>query len=115
MESGKNNVFPVITGNQKKFIELPTSAYEIADIETYLKKAIGDTRFSLRPNNNTLKCELYSFYDIDFVFMKCGIGNMLGYTKQKLKTYILHVSDTSVDIIKVSFCFICLQVTLLTN
>ena len=54
-------------------IELPTGAYEIGDIETYLKKALVDPKFSLRANNNTLKCELYCSYEIDFGRTEHGI------------------------------------------
>lgn len=105
VESGKNNVFPIIIkeGGEKKLIKIPTGAYEIDDIEKYLKKAIGDKRFSLRPNNNTLQCELYCPFDIDFGLSEQSIGEMLGFTSTtSLKAYKLHISDTPVNIIKVN-------------
>lgn len=103
VESEKNNVFPIIKGSEQKLIEIPTGAYEIDDIETFLKKATGDRRFSLRPNNNTLKCEIYSSFDIDFNLSEHNIGEMLGFkTKTKLKANKLHTSETPVNIIKVN-------------
>ena len=51
---GKNNVFPVLRdGTTWDLITLPTGAYEIGDIEAFLKKQLGDSNISLRPNNNT--------------------------------------------------------------
>ena len=105
VESGRNNVFPVLKGPRKtlELIKIPTGAYEISDIETYLKKELSDPKFTLRPNNNTLKCELYCSYEIDFERTEHGIGTMLGFSKnRKLEAYILHTSDTPVNINKVN-------------
>ena len=110
MESGRNNVFPVLkggggggTGKTLELIELPTRAYEISDIGTYLKKALVDPKFGLRANNNTLQCELYCSYEIDFGSTQHGIGAMLGFIKKtKLEAYKLHTSDAPVNINKVN-------------
>lgn len=103
VESGKNNVFPIIKGTDEILIEIPTGAYEIDDIETYLKKALGDRKFSLRPNNNTLQCEIYCSFDIDFKLSDQNMGEMLGFkTKTKLEAHKLHISETPVNIIKVN-------------
>jgi hypothetical protein len=100
---GKNNEFPVYDGTEWKHIKLPTGAYEIDDIERYLKKTLGENKISLRPNNNTLKCELLCQYNVDFARTPYSIGRMLGFkTKQVLKAYITHESDAPVDIIKVN-------------
>jgi hypothetical protein len=100
---GKNNVFPVQDGNNWNHIKLPTGAYEIDDIEAYLKKSLGETRISIRPNNNTLKCELYSAFTVDFAQSDHDIGRMLGFTKKApLAAYITHTSDATVDIITVN-------------
>lgn len=87
-------------------IEIPEGSYEIGDIEKYilenlktkLKKEIS---FTLKPNNNTLKCELYSdTFDIDFNPSDC-IRKILGFSKNYLKAGKQYSSDLSVDIIKV--------------
>lgn len=100
---GKNNVFPVQAGNEWKFIKLPTGAYEINDIESYLKKTLKGKTLSLRPNNNTLKCELYCSANVDFSRSQHTIGRILGFTENKLlEAYKKHTSDAPVNIIKVN-------------
>lgn len=56
--------------------------------------------FSLKPNNNTLKCELQSAYEIDFS-KKDSIGELLGFSNRILPANILHESDIHVDIVTV--------------
>lgn len=101
---GENNELPVLrNGTTWDLITLPTGAYEIGDIEAFLKKKLGDAQISLRPNNNTLKCELTCAFDIDFQQTQCGIGKMLGFTKkQRLEANKTHTSDAPVNIIKVN-------------
>ena len=102
---GKNNEFPVRLESNGgwKTIKLPTGAYEIDNIERYLKKELGGGNISLRPNNNTLKCELFCKYNVDFGQSPNTIGRMLGFTKTRtLEAYITHESDAPVDIIKVN-------------
>ncbi|KAJ8912238.1 hypothetical protein NQ315_016580, partial [Exocentrus adspersus] len=66
--------------NKKTIISFPSGAYEIRDIEAYVKNQLdvlnnqkGNNNndiegvFSLKPNNNTIKCEIFSTkYAIDF-------------------------------------------------
>lgn len=100
---GKNNILPVLVDDVWKNVNLPTGTYEITDIETYVNKQLGKA-ISLRPNNNTLKCELYSKYKIDFTQSpNNNIGRMLGFkNKQVLEAHKTHESDAPVDIIKVN-------------
>lgn len=100
---GKNNEFPVLEGEKWKVIKLPTGAYEIDNIEAYLKKKLGKKKLSLRPNNNTLKCELSCELPVDFGQSVHSIGPTLGFTEKKLlDAYKTHTSDTPVNIIKVN-------------
>ena len=39
---GKNNEFRVQVDDTWKSVNLPTGAYEISDIETYLNKSLGE-------------------------------------------------------------------------
>lgn len=85
-------------------IALPEGSYEIGDIEAYIQQTLktkSDEVFSLKPNNNTLKCEVYSdSYYIDFT-PSDSIGKILGFSKQILDAGKRHSSDLPVDIIKV--------------
>lgn len=101
---GKNNAFPVkISKDQWSVIKLPTGTYEISDIETYLQKQLGERTISLRPNNNTLKCEIYCKHVIDFSHTPNTIASMLGFKEnQQLEAYKTHESNVPVDIIKVN-------------
>ena len=102
---GKNNVFPLQKGREWIHVELPTGAYEIEDIEMYLKKVFLTHTASivLQPNNNTLKCELKSNVNIDFSQSDHSIGPLLGFTEKRLlQKHILHTSDAPVNIIKVN-------------
>lgn len=89
---------------KKTIIVLPEGSYEIGDIESYIQTKLGtksEKVFSLKPNNNTLKCEIYSeLFDVDFNPTD-SIGKILGFSKQLLKVGDYHSSDLPVDIIKV--------------
>ena len=96
-------------------ISISTGSYEIRDIELYLQtKIVAELRLntlqqseieevlSLKPNNNTLQCEIKCKYDIDFSPNRGTIGRLLGFSgKEILKAGVLHRSDLPVQIIKV--------------
>lgn len=103
-----------------KVIGLPVGAYEIEDINNYLRLMIGDPGahnvfelnehpslptnenfITLHANNTTLKCELLSNCKIDFTHDD-SIGSLLGFSKRILKPGIIHKSDFSVNIVKVN-------------
>ncbi|KAJ8912761.1 hypothetical protein NQ315_016718 [Exocentrus adspersus] len=99
--------------NKKTIISFPSGAYEIRDIEAYVKNQLdvlnnqkGNNNdiegvFSLKPNNNTIKCEIFSTkYAIDFR-PKDSIGKILGFSEKLLEINKLHSSDLPVNIIKV--------------
>jgi hypothetical protein len=96
--------------SKKKVLEIPTGSYELEDIENYIQKRILDPeapaeelsrQFSLKPNNNTLKCELKSVFEISFE-PSDSIGSLLGFSKRVLKANTLHESDLPVNIIQVT-------------
>ncbi|WP_221936022.1 hypothetical protein, partial [Klebsiella pneumoniae] len=78
-------------------------AYEIEDIEKYIKSKMGAsvTAFSLKPNNNTLKSELYCSEVIDFS-KENTIGKLLGFDDGVYDANKQHVSELPIDIIKVN-------------
>lgn len=88
-------------GEDKK-ITIPEGSYEVEDIEKYLKEKLGkEITFTLKPNNNTLKCEICCSEKIDFKKTD-SIGKLLGFKGQIYDANIQHISDLPVDIIKVN-------------
>lgn len=82
-------------------ILIPTGSYEVRDIAKYLQRALNNPDgFTLKPNNNTLKCEIESVYDIDFR-PSDSIGRRLGFTGE-LPAGSPYQSDSPVNIISVS-------------
>lgn len=106
IEDGLNK-FHYVENGVKKAITIPTGAYEIEDIENYLHSHIekdvekAKKLLTLTPNNNTLKCEILSAFEIDFTPTD-SIGRILGYTNKKLAANKLHESDLPVNILKVT-------------
>lgn len=92
----------------KQVFTLPSGAYELSDISLYLQQQLCtsqeadcDKTISIKANNNTLKCELKSKYDIDFS-PENTIGKLLGFSRRLLIKDTLHESDLPVEIVKVS-------------
>ncbi|EFA09107.1 hypothetical protein TcasGA2_TC015482 [Tribolium castaneum] len=111
IEEGTNKFYylPPST-TEEKVITFPKSAYEIAAIEKYIQIILSgrsatdaqkQNTFSLKANENTLKCEIFSIYDINFAH-EDSIGKLLGFSQRKLKARQLHESDLPVNIIKVN-------------
>lgn len=111
IEEGKNNKFYYwdLNNIEQKEVGIPTGSYEISDIESYLRKQIipkdgkeieYDEYFSLKPNNNTIKCEIKSKYRINFKPAD-SLGSLLGFSANELEPNILHQSDLPVQIVKV--------------
>lgn len=116
------NTFPNIEEGANKFyyregpnepdrhVIIPTGSYEIDSIEQYLQRKLSAPQddfherervLSLKPNNNTLKCELRSSkYAINFS-PEDSIGKLLGFSKNLLQANVLHESDLPVEIVKV--------------
>ena len=69
-------------------------------------EAKDDRPIDLMPNNNTLKCEIKSKYEIDFT-RDGTIGPLLGFVeKRKLKANVRYESDDVVNIMKVNNIFV---------
>ncbi|KAJ8981577.1 hypothetical protein NQ317_002605, partial [Molorchus minor] len=107
IESGVNNKFyywELGDRATEKIINIPVGSYEIGDIEAYLQKRVvpsgakqqSDSYFSLKPNNNTLKCKIRSKHEINFT-PKDSLAALLGYSAQVLKPVTLCQSDLPVN------------------
>lgn len=101
------NSIPNIDRNTNKFyyddgkvVTIPTGSYEISDVESYLQETLGKAAISLKPNNNTLKCEVKSKFNVNFI-PDDSIGRMLGFSAKVLPANTKHESDLPVKIIKV--------------
>lgn len=110
IEVGRNNKFYYFENNDRnkeKVIEIPTGSYEIEDIEKFLKanlpKPESSTQqvLSLKPNLNTIKCEIFSsVHSINFTHKDC-VGKLLGFSEKYLEPNKTHQSDLPVNIVKV--------------
>lgn len=96
--------------DKDKVITIPTGAYEIADIEEYLKNALPNEKLSLQPNNQTSQCEIKSSVEIDFA-NEDSIGRVLGFSEKLLEANKKHTSDLPVNIIKVSMIRVACNIT----
>lgn len=107
IEDGINNECVVLIPSEQpdekeiKIIKIPSGAYEISDINKYLRSQLGDDAIFIKPNNNTIKCEIKCKYDIDFTSART-IGKLLGFSNRVLIADILHESDIPVQIVKVN-------------
>lgn len=85
----------------EKYITLPEGAYEIEDIERYIKECLDDSvKFSLQANNNTMKCEIKCTETIHFN-KDNTIAPLLGFSKKELTPNTKHESDQPVNIMNV--------------
>ena len=113
IEEGINNRLYFSTENSidENIIDIPTGSYELSDLESFLVKELcrrgcipnsenKTSYFSLKPNNNTLKCELASKFRINFT-KQDSLGKLLGFTERILNPNEEHQSDAPVNIIKV--------------
>jgi hypothetical protein len=130
VEEGCNKFYYIDEKTSHKVgITIPTGSYEISDLQKYLRRLGGDTRgaqeddindndelnpisrnafkikhnflITIQPNNNTLHSELKCSKDVDFTPAD-SIGSILGFNKRKLSKYQSHVSDNTVNILKVN-------------
>lgn len=85
---------------------LPEGSYEITDIEKHIiavceRSKIPLESFQLKPNNVTLRSEIFSSREIDFV-RPGSIGPLLGFNPRVLSANKWHISDNQVSIIRVN-------------
>lgn len=93
---------------KEKIIEFPAGAYEIGDIENFIRSSLvirktdkPDEIFSLKPNNNTIRCEIFSSKHAINFEPQDSISKILGFSGKLLEPNKLHRSDLPVNIIKV--------------
>src|SRR6195952_1170939 len=113
IEEGNNLFFYMDKSGKENGIIIPSGSYEIEDLEKFIQDFLlnehkdlsendANLVFSLKPNNNTLKCEIKSeYFDIDFR-PNDSIGRMLGFSHRYLNHGYQYESDITVDIIKVT-------------
>lgn len=86
-----------------KVLMIPKGTYEINEINQCIRNQLSDDKihFTLKANNNTLKCEIESGYEIDFT-PKDSLGSLLGFSRRRiLAPNVPHESDLPVQIVKV--------------
>jgi hypothetical protein len=86
-------------------ITIPQGAYELEDIENYILNTCSRAKipldFKLKANNNTLHSELFSSRPVDFTRPN-SIAELLGFDERVLKPNRWHISERSVNIIRVN-------------
>lgn len=98
IESGINNKFYY---GKAGVVSIDEGAYEVENIESTLKTKLGkDVEFKLTANNSTLRSELFCSQCVDFT-KSDSIGPLLGFSNRVLEAGKTHVSDTTVNIMKV--------------
>lgn len=121
-----NNKFHYYSGGKLEEITLAEGSYEIGDIEKFLNRQIKKreahsnrivkeeehTHLMIKPNMNTLRCEIKWCKQIDFT-RDISIGSLLGFDKKKLPENVKHISDHPIDIFKVNA--ICVDCNLISN
>lgn len=115
---GKNNIF-VYRNTPEQAVPtvllIQPGAYEIEEIhkeiqrnmlieERAKQKTAGNSEepkqlFSLRANNNTLKCEMLSKYEIDFT-LENTLADLLGFEHKRFAANKIHASTLPVNIMK---------------
>lgn len=96
-----NNLFHI----GKEIIEIPVGSYEIDDIANFIQSVLqtSQTKYNVKiwANNNTLNSLILSNVPVYFDKNR-SIGSLLGFSKRKLDENLLHISDLTVNIIKVN-------------
>lgn len=97
----RNNLFHI--GNE--IIEIPEGAYEIDDIEEYIRSALkrtqSPTTVTIRANTNTLKTEIKTTQPVYFDKER-SIGEVLGFSKRVIQPNQIVASDLPVNINQVN-------------
>lgn len=98
IEKGINDKFYY---GEDNVITIDEGAYEVEDLESTLKsKLVSGVELKLTANNSTLRSELFCSQKIDFT-KKDSIATLLGFSKRVLDAGKTHISDTTVNIMKV--------------
>ena len=110
IEEGHDKFYYTTVTGQHEFVKIPTGSYELHNIEKYLQDVLASDDadekerndiISMKPNTNTLQCELRSVFEVDFTF-EDSIGPLLGFSRKVLVAGQKHVSDMPVNIIRVN-------------
>lgn len=82
-------------------IKVPTGSYEINNLEEYIGKNLNENiRFSLKPNNSTLKVEMFCSEPIHFEKPN-SFARLLGFCERVYEANKTHMSDKEVNILSV--------------
>lgn len=98
-EKLRNNKIYYTVDKVLKEITIPTGTYDISDINNYVKNI--EPGIEIFDNNNTLKVEILSKYEIDFTKSN-SINSLLGFSNQIIPINKKTESDLVVDIMKVN-------------
>jgi hypothetical protein len=101
--NSSNNKFRYHNGSNWVDVAIPPGAYNVDDIASAIKSVVNGDYIIIRPNFNTLKCEidLKSPYKIDFTIPN-SIRSILGFESQILSQSGKHAGANRVNITEVN-------------
>lgn len=84
-------------------VTIPTGSYELQKLESTIVKLLPDDIqwFILKPNINTLKCQMRCSHDID-LSMADSISSLLGFENKVYELDSVHTSQKIVNIMKIN-------------
>lgn len=96
---GRNNLLHL----DSRVLKIPQGSYELVDLNNYISKQVNNEKVKVefKANLNTLQTELYTTNTIHFE-AENSIGELLGFSKRKLKANKHHLSDIPVQIFNVN-------------
>uniref|UniRef100_A0A8D8WPI7 Uncharacterized protein n=1 Tax=Cacopsylla melanoneura TaxID=428564 RepID=A0A8D8WPI7_9HEMI len=98
----KNNSFVYYDEkNVKREIFIEEGIYELYDIEHYLQSKLGEESISIKPNPNTLKCEFFCKYKVDFKAPN-SVGRLFGMNQIETQANSTTMSSDTISISKVN-------------
>src|SRR5664279_1604271 len=97
--NSSNNKFRYHNGSKWIDVTIPSGAYNLDDISNEIKSIVNDDSIIIRPNFNTLKCEIEikSPYQIDFTIDN-SIRSILGFDRILLNNPGKHEGEYGVNI-----------------
>lgn len=101
IDSRNNSFIYYDESDTRREIIIEDGIYELYDIEHELKSKLGKDSVSIKPNPNTLKCEFFCKYKVDFKADN-SVGRLFGMGKIETQANSTTMSSDTISISKVN-------------